>query len=128
MAASDLGRAALAAFAAFLLGCGGATVAPPPPDQEIAVVTLTRALEAWRGGQSAASLRTPPDELIAADHDWERGAKLLEFKIVGPGAPFGADRRFAVELTLETAGKKTKAAARYLVAAREPRTVHREDD
>jgi hypothetical protein len=91
--------------------------------------TVQTALETWRSGKSASSLKasTPPIEFH--DDDWQRGARLVDFQIVKTYLESDGTPRCSVQFTIQLGAKAPeKRRATYqlvnkgnaVVVARDP--------
>lgn len=84
-----------------LTGCGGPTPVAPAGTSADAVPVLTRALTAWKEGQTVVAMSSAEPPMIIRDEDWEAGTKLLDFMIVGTPVPYGGDWRGDALLTFD---------------------------
>ena len=120
------GLAWLALVGLTMFGCRGESVAESDIDQ--ATQLITTSLEAWKAGETVASLRDRKPPVYVSDEQWEQGVKLEDFKITAPGEQFGTNIRFQVEMVLgggRNAGKKS--LVKYLVTTTPALTIARED-
>jgi hypothetical protein len=130
---SNLSRKLSAAVAllAMCAGCGGASAGggATANDEPTARATLTKALDAWVAGTTAADLRMQsPEEIIAIDQQWISGAKLADYELVGTGQFDGKNFRFPARLTYKappTPGAPLKSTAEYVVGLHPVVTVSR---
>lgn len=107
-------------------GCGGSPSYTPP--EGAARSALEAALEAWKGGAKAGSVKNPPAGLAkvqAVDSDWSAGRKLAAYEIVGETASGQGPMQFDVKLTIRN--QKPKEVA-YFVVGRDPVWVFRDKD
>jgi hypothetical protein len=104
---------ALAVLLAGLSGCGGAR----PADPERARTVLLQSLDAWRNGASPESLRAGSPALTVVEPRWKAGCQLVEYELLGEGAPIGFDWQCRVRLTLrEPSGKKIQEQALFTIS------------
>ena len=119
--------AGLAALAALpLSGCWGSSQAnavDPPRARE----ALKIALEHWKSGESPRSLQSSSTPMIVQDFDWIGGAKLLDYRIDGPGRELVGQQNFPVTLTLEASGRKATRRVEYQVTTDPILVVSRQD-
>jgi hypothetical protein len=112
-----------------LMGCGAPaaetekTRVIPSPEQ--ARSALSAALDAWKGGSTASSLKSskPTIEVVDSFRKTERPLKAFEIL-----APIEVDhgRSFSVRLSLD--GPAEEQLARYLVIGKDPIWVFRQED
>jgi hypothetical protein len=106
-------------------GCGGRP--PPPADPVQARATLQLALDAWKKGDQPETLKDRQPPVIAVDHDWRNGERLLHYQ-VQQDEPFGADLRCQVLLSVQSKNGTTwQKKAVYSVGTGPAMTVVRED-
>jgi hypothetical protein len=81
-------------------GCGQGGSLPPTVDPKQAREALTAALDAWKNDQALASLaeRTPPIHFSEAK--WEKGFRLVQYKILPRDDWDGRMVKLTAELTL----------------------------
>jgi hypothetical protein len=107
-------------------GCGsGSPAAEAKPDA--ARTALAAALQAWKDGRAPSELQSASPKTIVVDVDWNKGVKLVDFKLEDSDEPYGSERRIAGTFTLAT----PKPAARkwaYLVGTQGPVTIRRDED
>lgn len=123
-------RAAIlaAALLGLVVGCGQSQVDPPAAiDAAAAKTALTAALDAWKDGSAADSLREKSPALLVADDDWTAGRKLTGYKI-SEQSEMGLSQRFQVELQMiGDDGAGTTVEAIYRVATGDMVTISRDD-
>lgn len=103
-------------------GCGKNT-APPPVDQKDARDGLTTALEAWKRGDSQSSLAQLSPSIEFVDPSWEKGFRLMNFKILPNEEWEGRMARLTVKLSLKNKdGEESEREITYTVDA-QPRMV-----
>lgn len=99
------------------LALAGCSSDPPPlamattPEQSREV--LVAALDAWKGGATAQTLREKSPPVYFADDGLSRGHKLLDYKLDGEPKPVGTGMSYVVSLTTQDGAKA--AATRKLV-------------
>jgi hypothetical protein len=119
-------RGTLLAAAVVLLaaGCGGPTMADPEEARSV----LTAALDAWKEGRPADSVRAAGGPVVVADRAWAAGRKLTRYELTGPDGPAGFDRRFPAKIWLADAGgKEAPETVVYVVGVRPRAVVVREE-
>lgn len=104
---------ALVLAASLAAGCGDS--APAPTDPSAAREFLTRALDAWKAGGPKTSLSGGSPSFLVNDPDWERAAKLVDYRLDGEGQPLGSGVQWAADLTLTAKGKTVEKKAVYVV-------------
>ena len=115
------------AFAMLLVvaGCGGA--GGGGTEQE-ARTALTKALDAWKAGHSAANMRNEDPEVVVGDSDWKQGRKLVAYEI-GSGLFDGKNLRVPVILTVAQPPRgNRKLVVNYIVGTRPVVTIFRDSD
>jgi Tfp pilus assembly protein PilF len=119
-------RSALA-VAVLIVACGCESIPAPTPDDEAATKqTLERALASWQKGEPIGGMEKASPPIKVSDPKWERGDKLTEFELQGPGRSKGAQRAYRVALSLTDAkGKPTKEIVEYRVGTQPYETVSR---
>lgn len=109
----------------FLAGCGGS---PPPLDGHIARTSLTTFLDSWKAGKTLESLREGPLEIIAGDHRWKSGMRLLSYQVLEPSRSDGSNLHATVQLELEDAeGNTVREEVTYIVGTRPEITIFAEE-
>jgi hypothetical protein len=90
--------------------------APPPADPDKAREVLKTALDAWRKGESADSLRQRSPSITAADPKWQDGHQLVRYEI-GESKIVGCDLQCNVVLVLKAPdGKQSEQKAIFNVS------------
>jgi hypothetical protein len=108
-------------------GCGTGPERAAPVDADRAREALRTALESWKKGAQPTALQSHSPPITVQDMDWEAGAKLLAYEIVGDGKNDDANLRCPVKLTIRDAqGKETKKQVTYVVGTSPAVTVFRE--
>jgi len=111
------------------LGSSGCGKARPKADADLARETLRMALDAWKKGQPADSLKDRSPPINVADHEWRGGFALLDYRVAEKDQHFGSDLRCQVELSLRNPkGKTLTKKATYSVGTNNALIVVREDD
>ena len=104
-------------------GCSGSSAhAVDPPRARDALVT---ALDHWKSGDQPRSVTS----MTIQDFEWQGGAKLLAYELLGEGQARGANLSIKVKLTLAPpAGmsKNLEKAVYYLVGTSPSVTVFRD--
>lgn len=118
--------AALVAGLALLAGCGGRPPAPADPGRAGAALRL--ALDAWKSGRPAESLRQGQPAVTVIDREWQGGLRLVDYQVRSE-QPLGAELRCQVTLSLRDGrGKTVRKQAVYSVGTAPTVTVVREED
>lgn len=107
-------------------GCSGsATSDPVRPD--VAKDTLVSALNSWKEGKTAESLRKESTEIVVQDVDWTAGAKLNGYELMDDGEEIGANLSIEVRLDLvDQEGKSASKQVWYVVGTDPVLTVFRD--
>ncbi|MGC8639494.1 MAG: hypothetical protein ACP5XB_06400 [Isosphaeraceae bacterium] len=116
--------ASLSALAILTLsGCSGSSAhAVDTPRARDALVT---ALDHWKSGDQPRSVTS----MTIQDFEWQDGAKLLDYKLLGDGQARGANLSIKVKLTLSPTSAKSKKLEKdvyYLVGTSPSVTVFRD--
>ncbi len=111
-----------------LAGCssGSAAHAVNPSQARDALVT---ALDHWKKGDAPRSLSQASPSMTVQDFEWERGAKLLDYQILGDGQEKDANLSVKVRLTLagdQPRSKTVEKTVSYLVGTSPSVTVFRD--
>ena len=125
--------ACLIALATLLLpGCSNSSSAKPV-DVPQARDALKIALDAWKKGETTQSLASSSTPMTVQDFEWDTGAKLIDYELVGDGRADGPNLRIQVKLTMtgdSVKGKKdkkpTEKKASYVVGTSPRLTVFRD--
>jgi hypothetical protein len=110
-----------AILAPTISGCSKGVADPVDPDR--ARVALKSALDHWKSGGDPLSMPTP---MTVQDLEWQSGAKLVDYEVLGDGEPADANLRVKVKLTLAGKGKNTEKTVNYLVTTSPAVTVFRD--
>lgn len=113
----------LAVSALLLSGCGGSNAHAVDTSQ--ARDALVSALDHWKKGDAPRSIT----EMTIQDMDWERGAKLLDYQIVGDGQARDANLSIKAKLTLageKPGSRNVEKTVNYLVGTSPSVTVFRD--
>lgn len=98
-----------------LTGCGkGLTAKDLTLDKSLAKQSLTTALDAWKKGETADSLKSRQPAITVADLNWKSGAKLTDYKVLGE-RDAGVNLIVDVELTLDKGGEQSVRKTEYTV-------------
>jgi hypothetical protein len=124
-------RTLLLAAVLGLAGCGG----DPPPlpragTPESCRAALVAALDGWKRGRTYQEMTDESPPLLVRDDDLFRGAKLLDYQILGDGQARGTGYSYVVTLTLQDRdGAKAPARKRvaYNAVSEPSRGIFRED-
>lgn len=111
-----------------LLACLGCGPTAQQADPEQAQQTLTRALDAWRRGDSLESLRSSAPAVTVVEPHWQQGVRLVRYEVTSPGLPSGFDQQIVVKLSLQDRkGRPFQEKALYNVSSSPARVVVRSD-
>jgi hypothetical protein len=105
-------------------GCSKGVANPVDPDR--ARVALKAALDHWKSGGDPLSMPTSATPMTVQDLEWQSGAKLVDYEVLGDGDPADANLRVKVKLTLAGKGKNTEKTVNYLVTTSPAVTVFRD--
>lgn len=106
------------------VGCSGNLNAPVNAAK--ARETLRTALESWKKGDSATALQSASPPIYIIIPDWQNGAKLVDYEIVGDGDEKDAHLFCKVKMTLRGQdGKDVKQDATFIVSTAPNLTVSR---
>lgn len=130
---SNLGRRQLilvastvvAVIATFVAGCSpGPRNAPVDPGK--ARDTLKAALDSWKKGEPSTALEKGSPPIYVIDPEWQAGARLVDYQILGDGEEKDAQLFAPVRLVLRgPAGKDATREVTFMVATAPNRTVAR---
>jgi hypothetical protein len=121
---ADLGRVLFGLVVVIGAGCSGKLNAPvnAPKARE----TLHAALESWKRGEPATALQSNSPPIYIIIPDWQNGAKLVDFEVIGDGEEKDAHLFCKVKLTLRGQdGKDVKQDATFIVSTAPNLTVSR---
>lgn len=108
-------------------GCAGNPSEAHRVDAGKARGLLEQVLTSWQQGETPDAWRRKTPEVVIQDLDWQRGAKLQSFEMLGNGEAIDANLHCKVELTLEDSNKKeVSKTVTYLVGTSPVLTVFRE--
>ena len=85
----------------FVLGCGRGGSLPPQVDPNQAREALTAALEAWKSGQAWGSLQERSPPIHFSETKWEKGFRLVQYKIAPKEDWDGRMVKLTAEITLQ---------------------------
>lgn len=112
-----------------LLGCSGNHVPPPAAEGTLALEALTTALESWRKGAVADSLRSQSPSIHVADDDWNAGRQLVGFQLFHETLDVGATAaRIQAYLDLTGPTGTQRKVVQFLVSTSPAVSVIRFDD
>jgi hypothetical protein len=110
---------------AVIAGCSSGPV-HAPVDAARARETLRAALESWKKGDKSDALQSASPPIYVIDSEWQAGAKLMDFQLVGDGEEKDAHLFCPVQLTLRDAGGKVvKRDVTYIISTAPNLTVSR---
>ena len=107
------------------IGCSRNSDKTYVPASATARDALTAALGAWQNGRRPGKIETAGAAVQAVDSQWQAGAKLRGFEILGE-QPSEGPKQFSVRLSLDELAKDQEV--RYVVVGRDPIWVVREED
>jgi hypothetical protein len=105
-------------------GCARGVANPVDPDR--ARVALKTALDHWKSGGDPLAMPTSSTPMTVQDLEWQSGAKLVDYEVLGDGEPADANLRLKVKLTLAGKGKNAEKTVDYLVTTSPAVTVFRD--
>jgi len=105
-------------------GCAAGVANPVDPDR--ARVALKTALDHWKSGGDPLSMPGSATPMTVQDLDWQSGARLVDYQILGDGEPADANLRVKVKLTLAGKSKPAEKTVSYLVTTSPAVTVFRD--
>jgi hypothetical protein len=125
--------ACLAVLATLLLpGCSMSSSANPV-DEPQARDALKIALDAWKKGETSQSLASSSTPMTVKDFEWDAGAKLIDYQVLGDGRADGPNLRIQVNITTigepgkgKKEAKPTEKKASYVVGTSPRLTVFRD--
>jgi len=119
---------ALLAIGFSFSGCAKPNMGPAGTTED-AESLLTVVLDSWKSGMKPAELLTDDPAVHVADQDWQAGAVLKEYAIVGPAVKFGGTWRVPATLTLSAPDRpEMKKKAAYEVTMDPAITILRSDE
>jgi hypothetical protein len=105
-------------------GCNSTTNAPVNASK--AREHLRTALDSWKAGEPATALRNRAPPIYVIDTEWQSGAMLTEYQIVGDGEEKDAVLFCKVKLTVrDTNGKDQLREVTFIVSTSPNVTVSR---
>lgn len=123
--ASLAAAAALAAVAA--TGCSGPKPLAMATTAEEAGAAIRTAFDAWKAGKTPADLRAQAPPVYLTDDDFNKGRKLVDYKIEGRPVPVGTGMRFVVVFTVSDGTKTTTRRHAYRVVTDPNVSISKED-
>lgn len=113
-------------MAAVVLAAGCAKPLPAALDSESALVVLTAALDAWKGGGTPENLLAQKPAVRMIDRDWQEGRQLVDYTLTSGAQQLGLNIQCPAELTLgESGGKTTRTRITYVVHPGDPPVITR---
>ena len=120
--------ACLGAMLALMLpGCTGASAHAVDPSR--ARDALVTALDHWKRGDDLRTLASWTTPMTVQDFDWQGGARLIDYQLLGEGQELDANLSVKVKLTLaekQGKGKQVQKTVYYLVGTSPSVTVFRD--
>jgi hypothetical protein len=99
-----------------VVGCGGVREQAAPLDVDLARDVLKTSLEAWKKGDSAATLKKATPSIIAQDPDWVTGARLVAYTLEGEDNRVAENLFVPVQLTVKLKnGKQATKNVTYVI-------------
>jgi hypothetical protein len=116
---------AVAVLATLAAGCSpGPRNAPVDPGK--ARDALKAALDSWKNGDPSTALEKGSPPIYVIDPDWQAGAKLTGYEILGPGEEKDAELFARVRLVFRGPdGKDSPREVTFMVSTAPNRTVAR---
>jgi hypothetical protein len=112
-------------LAGLLAGCDRGPV-ETPVDADKARATLRAALDSWKKGEPATALQAASPPIYVIDPDWQAGARLTDFEIVGAGEEKDAHLFCPVRLTVRGPdGKESRREVTFIISTAPNLTVSR---
>jgi hypothetical protein len=88
--------------------------------------TLRAAMDSWKRGDKVDALQSATPRIYVIDLEWQDGAKLADFQIVGEGVEKDAQFYCPVRLTIRDAnGQEATREVTYMVSTAPNLTVSR---
>ncbi len=116
--------AVLAAVVLIALGCRGS--GPAPVDAPAARDALKAALDGWKRGEKPDALQKTSPAIYVIDQEWQDGAVLRDYRLVGDGEEKDAHLYCRVSLTVRSPGSaEVTREVTYIVSTSPNRTVTR---
>lgn len=116
-----------AALIGLLPGCGGSPAAAYRPAGDTARKALEEALATWQKGGKPGQLPSTKPTVNVADSQWESGAALEGYEIVGPDEG-GTDAQAWFKVVLKLRKPIGEKQTRYVVVGKDDMWVYREED
>lgn len=109
------------------LGCSQGPSRATAVDPDRAREALSIALDSWKAGGRPADLKDASPPMTVQDLDWEQGARLVGFEVLGEGDADNANLRLPVRLQIEEPeGRTLEKEVSYVVGTSPSITVFRE--
>jgi hypothetical protein len=120
----------LAVLACALWGLMATGCKPGNPNEPVnagkARETLKTALESWKKGDASTALQSASPPIYIIDPEWQGGAKLVDYQIIGDGEEKDAQLFAKVKLTVRgTNGKESTQEATFMISTAPNLTVSR---
>jgi hypothetical protein len=88
--------------------------------------TLRATLESWKKGEKSDALQGASPPIYVIDAEWQAGAKLMDYQVLGDGEEKDAHLFCPVQLTLrDPGGKVVKRDVTFIVSTAPNLTVSR---
>lgn len=108
-----------------VVGCRGSHGNAPVSGDKAREVLRT-ALESWKKGDKIDALQSQSPPIYVIDLEWQQGAKLKDYQIVGDGEEKDAHLFCNVRLTInDSSGKETTREVTYIISTAPNITVSR---
>jgi hypothetical protein len=110
-------------------GCNSGGAADLAVERDLARESLAAFLDAWQAGQTADDLKNRSPSIIAGDHAFATGTKLVSYTLVGDDTDDGANLHTTVDLVLQDdqAGEVKQRVA-YIIGTEPVITIFRADE
>lgn len=108
-------------------GCsGGGGPRNAPVDEAKARDTLRSALDSWKRGEKVEQLQSASPPIYVIDPDWQSGAVLRDYQLVGEGTAMDANLSCPVRITVRVPGRgETTREVTFIVSTAPNLTVSR---
>jgi hypothetical protein len=104
--------ACLLVLAILLLPGCSTTSSANPVNESQARDALKFALDAWKKGETSQSLASSSTPMTVQDFEWDTGAKLIDYQLLGDGWADGPNLRIEVKITITGEPVKGKNEAK----------------
>jgi hypothetical protein len=110
-------------------GCNSGGAADLAVEPDLARESLIAFLDAWQAGRSPADLKSRSPSIIAGDHAFAAGTKLVTYTLVGDDTDDGANLHTSVDLVLQDdKSGEVKERIAYIVGTEPVITVFRAEE